>query len=107
MNTRFLRLLPAIVAAPLLAGLFTVTSLPAAKTAKACACCGTYRVIGVEEGDMLNVRTGPGVGYQVKHQLPPSDGCILKTGKRHGRWVEITTYNAKGWVHRRYLGLIK
>lgn len=76
-------------------------------TAHACACCGTYKVIHVAPGDVLNVRTGPGTGYRVIAGLAPGEGCIIKTGKKRGRWVSVAHGQVKGWVHSYYLGFIR
>lgn len=84
----------------------TFAVFPAAP-AKACACCGTYKVIHVPKSDVLNVRTGPGTAYRIIAGLVPGDGCIIKTGKRRGRWVAITHGQIKGWVHSYYLGIVK
>lgn len=75
--------------------------------ALACACCGTFKVVHVADDDVLNVRSGPGTGYAVVGSLPPGEGCIVKTGKRRGRWVHVEYALGKGWVHSYYLAIIK
>jgi len=74
--------------------------------ASACACCGTYRVVNVEHWDVLNVRSGPGVQFDIIASLKPGEGCISQTGERAGNWVRIDAHNAKGWVNAFYLALI-
>ena len=74
--------------------------------AQACACCGTYRVAHVDQGDTLNLRLGPGTEHDVVLRLGPDEGCIMKTGQRHGRWVEVDTQGVRGWVHGGYLAYI-
>ncbi len=76
--------------------------LPAAK-ALACACCGTYSVSGVASWDTLNVRSGPGTGYQITQKLASDEGCITKTGERQGNWVRINAGGGSGWVNQKYL----
>ncbi len=75
--------------------------------ANACACCGTYRVVDVDAWDTLNVRSGPGTGYEVVDALPPDEGCIINTGKRSGNWVRIEARGKAGWVNGRYLAYIQ
>ncbi len=74
--------------------------------ARACACCGTYKVVNVEGWDVLNVRSGPGTEYQIVHTLAPDEGCIVQSGKRSGSWVSIKTQGVAGWVKSRYLEYI-
>ena len=93
-----------VLAAIVAAGLFQVF-LPA-DDALACACCGTYKVVGVADWDVLNVRTGPGVRFHIKDTLNPGEGCIIQTGERRGNWVRVEARGDSGWVHRRYLGII-
>lgn len=74
----------------------------------ACACCGTWRVSGLSPGDVLNVRTGPSVRYRKVGSLLNGSGCIVKTGKCIRRWCPIyDNLETRGWVHTRYLSLIK
>jgi uncharacterized protein YraI len=82
------------------------TALPVSG-AHACACCGTWRVANVTADDALNVRSGPGTAYGVVTTLQPDEGCIVKTGQRHGNWVRIEAIGMKGWVNRRYLAYIR
>jgi uncharacterized protein YraI len=77
------------------------------RDAQACACCGTYRVINVEDWDVLNVRSGPGTGYRIVHALAPDEGCIELTGRRRGSWLHIESQGLTGWVNGRYLGYIR
>lgn len=75
--------------------------------AQACACCGTYKVINVDEEDALNVRSGPGPSYGVRLRLAAGEGCIMKTGQRAGSWVQVEAQGIRGWVHGGYLGYIR
>lgn len=90
---------------PLLALTVLLAAVPVS-SAQACACCGTYKVVGVDDEDPLNVRSGPGMAHSVILRLGPGEGCIMKTGKRQGRWVEIEALGARGWVNGRYLDYI-
>ncbi len=93
--------------APLLLAALAIFIILKPTPVNACACCGTFKVINVEQGDVLNVRKGPGTGYPIITGIAPGDGCIIKTGKKRGRWVSITHGDIKGWVHSRYLGFIE
>ncbi|HUW74822.1 MAG TPA: SH3 domain-containing protein [Methyloceanibacter sp.] len=74
--------------------------------ALACACCGTFKVAKVAHWDVLNVRSGPGVRFDIIHTLAPDEGCIVKAGERRGNWVRIKAQGMTGWVNRRYLRYI-
>lgn len=80
-------------------GILTNGSEPA----NACACCGTYKVVGVSYDDVLNVRSGPSVRYRIVGAIPPDTACVVRTGPRRGNWVKISYADAKGWVNGRYL----
>lgn len=90
---------------PFLALTVVAAALPLSE-AQACACCGTYKVVGVDDEDPLNVRSGPGTAHGVVLRLGPDEGCIMKTGKRRGRWVEIKAQGVRGWVNGGYLAYI-
>ena len=69
---------------------------------------GRYEVMGVEEGDMLKLRAGPGTGFDVRAGLP--NGTIVNARKcqRLGatRWCEVTldgTPGMRGYVSQSYL----
>lgn len=86
--------------------MFSIGVVIGAQQASACACCGTYRVVNVEHWDVLNVRSGPGVQFNIVASLKPDDSCISQTGERAGNWVRIDAHNASGWVNAYYLALI-
>jgi uncharacterized protein YgiM (DUF1202 family) len=69
----------------------------------------TYQVIGVPQGDYLNVREGAGSDYQVVTKLEPGTGDILLGTKRvtNGAttWQEITVHGQTGWVNAAYIAL--
>lgn len=93
--------------AALLFGAFLVTAAMPVSQSLACACCGSYQVVGVAHWDVLNVRTGPGTGYRIIQRLRPGEACIVKTGERRGNWVRIQTGNGYGWVNRRFLAILR
>ena len=50
----------------------------------------------------LNLRAGPGTGYDIIHRLYPGDRVEIL--EAHGKWRRITSVsNSNGWVHGRYL----
>jgi len=67
-----------------------------------------FGVILVPEGDVLNVRAGPGVDNEVITTLEPHDTGITMTGNRqnvsNSMWVEVDTPSGiTGWVNAHYL----
>ena len=67
-----------------------------------------YAVILVSEGDVLNMRSAPGVGNPIVDTLAAQATGILHTGKYQGingsQWAEVTTpAGIKGWVNAHYL----
>jgi hypothetical protein len=67
----------------------------------------TYQVIGIPQGDYLNVREGAGSDYQVITRLEPGTGGILVGTKRIASgattWQEITVHGQTGWVNAAYI----
>ena len=82
--------------------LAAATFLPTGQ-AHACACCGSYQVVNVASWDVLNVRSGPGVGFRIIETLGPGEACIGLTGVRRGNWVQVNAKGITGWVNRKYL----
>lgn len=66
-----------------------------------------YGVTFVEEGDTLNVRSGPGVGNEVVATFPPIFAAIEITGPGQevdgGLWVPVRRLETEGWVNRFFL----
>jgi hypothetical protein len=64
-------------------------------------------VVGVEADDTLNVRSGPGVDFDVVVELDPLATGIIATG--HNRslddaiWAEIQVDGATGWANTAFL----
>jgi uncharacterized protein YgiM (DUF1202 family) len=69
----------------------------------------TYQVIGIPQGDYLNVRDGAGPDHQVVTKLEPGTGGILLGSKRIANsattWQEITVHGQTGWVNAAYIAL--
>lgn len=69
---------------------------------------GYYEVIGVEDDDMLKMRAGPGVGYNVIVGLPNGTVLWLNSCERSGNtsWCKVSLKQArglKGYVSSAYL----
>ena len=72
---------------------------------------GDLAVVGVQRGDVLNVRSGPGVGNPVVAELAPTASGFTATGRTRdvgggARWSEVETSEVSGWVNSRYLALV-
>ena len=93
---------PAILAAGLALG-----TLLSAGSAWACACCGTYKVVGVASDDVLNIRSGPGVSYDIVGVIPSGSGCVIRSRTCRRRWCKVQYVGMRGWVNSRYLRYIK
>jgi len=67
----------------------------------------TYNVIGINDGDTLNVRSNPGSQSPLAATLDGRATGIVITGEsfRVGSdvWVPIRVGNVSGWVNRKYL----
>jgi hypothetical protein len=67
-----------------------------------------FGVILVSEGDVLNLRSGPGIENGIIDTLDPHATGIIMTGNRqkvgNSLWVEVQTpTNATGWVNAHFL----
>ena len=66
-----------------------------------------YRVVNVDRGDYLKVRSGPAQTYPVVATLPPGSGGILLLPRRIANgstmWQEISAGSLTGWVNEIYL----
>ncbi len=80
------------------------TSTPTATATQAAL---TYRVTFVTSDDTLNVRSGPGVSFDVVGQLLPEATGVQITGSgtvvQGSTWVPIAANGLRGWVNSRYL----
>ncbi|MEM6762812.1 MAG: SH3 domain-containing protein [Pseudomonadota bacterium] len=66
----------------------------------------TQRVVGVESWDVLNMRSGPGVRYQIVGELEPGAAPITILDCVHPpRWCKVRgPFGQSGWVNMRYIG---
>lgn len=68
---------------------------------------GRYEVAFVTVGDVLNVRTGPGVANPISGALPPNTDNVQITGPgmvvAGSTWVPIRAQEVTGWVNSRFL----
>lgn len=69
---------------------------------------GNYTVVGVEDGDMLKMRAGPGIGYRIVVGLPNGTEVWLQSCERSGNtsWCKVSLREArglKGYVSAAYL----
>lgn len=67
----------------------------------------TYEITGVAAGDTLNIRSGPGLNFQVVGRLPNGEGGIQIRGEvvmnGNDEWVPIAFQGGKGWTRSKYL----
>jgi hypothetical protein len=69
---------------------------------------GPYAVILVESSDVLNIRSGPGVGSQVNGSFPATSTTVMRTGPSSivdgDLWVEVQKPGGgNGWVNSAFL----
>ena len=72
------------------------------QSAYACACCDTYQVTGVEDWDVLNVRSRPSARSRIVGALEPGTCGIDILRERRG-WLKIRFGDTHGWVNGRYI----
>lgn len=82
----------------LLVGIAATGSSPA----YACACCDSYAVVGVEDWDVLNVRSKPSARARKVGSLEPGTCGIEVLTERRG-WSKIRSGGLVGWVNGKYL----
>lgn len=66
-------------------------------------------VIGVAHDDVLNVRKGPGVGFEIVTTLGPTDDAVATGRARQipgAFWYEIEANGVNGWTNMRFLAYI-
>lgn len=63
----------------------------------------SFRVSGVVEGDMLNVRSGPSEYHQAVGSIPAHGRGVQIVGGCRELWCPIRHGRLKGWVNRYYL----
>lgn len=68
----------------------------------------TLMVIGVAYDDVLNVRTAPGVDFEVVAALAPDQLNVKALGQTRqipdAFWIAISADGTEGWVNMRYIG---
>jgi SH3-like domain-containing protein len=62
----------------------------------------TYRVVYVDPDDVLNIRSGPSVGYAIVGRIPPGGRGVRLVGHCQG-WCPVSYNGASGWVNPVYL----
>ena len=82
--------------------------LAIAGSANACACCDSYRVTNVADGDQLNIRSAAHPQAPWVGAIPPGYCGIMRTGPHAddafgNRWVQITYNNMIGWVNSNFI----
>ena len=64
-------------------------------------------VVGVESDDVLNVRSGPGVEFDIVAELEPLAERVIATGDNRmldsGVWVQVTADGVTGWANYAFL----
>jgi hypothetical protein len=62
-----------------------------------------FMVVNVARGDVLNVRKGPSVRFEVVGGLPPGSRGVTVTGACQSQWCPVEHPSARGWVNSTYL----
>lgn len=66
-----------------------------------------YRVVGVADDDVLNLRDGPGTEFQVMTELAPHAENIhvgdCQTNSRGEHWCAVLGQGLRGWANRKFL----
>jgi SH3-like domain-containing protein len=62
----------------------------------------TYRVVYVDDDDMLNIRSGPSAGHAIVGRIPPGGRGVRVVGHCQG-WCPVSYNGASGWVNPVYL----
>ncbi len=67
-------------------------------------------VVGVRHDDVLNVRSGPGVGYSILTGLDPLEDEVVAKGNTWyipgAFWIEVEADGVEGWVNLRYIAYL-
>jgi uncharacterized protein YraI len=58
---------------------------------------------GIEDGGLLNLRTGPGTGYTPVKVLHEGDVILLANIPARDGWQSVTVGGLTGWVNARYI----
>jgi hypothetical protein len=88
----------------------STTSLPGEAFDIGPAAGDVVAVVGVRYDDVLNLRDGPGVGYEPLLGLDPLADDLVATGRHRllesSIWTELTADGVTGWVNSRYIGYL-
>ncbi len=84
------RLLPTAAARPPLPGMMSVRG-------------PRYRVVSVEDSDVLNIRSGPSAEHPTVGAIPPQGRGVALVGQCLAEWCPIRHAGRSGWVHSYYL----
>ncbi len=67
-------------------------------------------VVGVAHDDVLNVREGPGVSYDVVAMLEPTADDVVAAGRSRllsgSIWTEVVVAGTTGWVNTHYVAYL-
>ncbi|MGF1667230.1 MAG: SH3 domain-containing protein [Acidimicrobiia bacterium] len=67
-------------------------------------------VVGVSHDDVLNVRSGPGVGYPILTGLDPTEDDVVAKGNTWSIpgafWIEVEADGVEGWVNLRFVSYL-
>jgi uncharacterized protein YgiM (DUF1202 family) len=68
---------------------------------------GYYRVVGVADNDVLNVRAGAGLGNIIVGEIPPDGKCVeylaRGTAPNGKTWYRVRYGPVTGWVRSKFL----
>ncbi len=86
------------------------TTLPGEPTDLGPTAGAVVAVVGVAHDDVLNLRAGPGVEFEILAELPPTADDLIATGNNRmipkAFWAELDTGTVTGWVNQRYIGFL-
>lgn len=63
----------------------------------------SFNVFGVDDGDVLNMRSGPSEEHPIVGMIPPDGSGVRLLGPCVDLWCQIQFGDARGWVNRYYL----
>lgn len=88
----------------------TTTTVPGEAVDFGPAAGDVLGVVGVRHDDVLNVRSGPGVGYPVLTGLDPTEDDVVAKGNTWSIpgafWIEVEADGFDGWVNLRYVAYL-
>lgn len=63
----------------------------------------SFKVAGVQDYDVLYIRSGPSQDHESIGMIPPTGRGIVITGRCRDDWCPIRHHSISGWVNRYYL----